>query len=129
MRKNNFSKVFALSSFLLISACNSLPNFRGCLEREMTKGYCCSALSGRCQDVDDTHPLLDDKGAPIINPETKKGWTWWELRPFLVSIPFFDYAELKKYLIINCKNNSSCDDRIPSWDRTIGNMDEAIKER
>lgn len=128
MQKKLSKMLFVISSFCLLS-CTSVPNFRGCLEREMTKGYCCSAVSGRCQDVDDTHPLLGEDGKPIINKETGKPWTWWELRPFLVSIPFFDYAELKKYLIVNCKNNRQCDDRIASWDRTIQNMDEAIKER
>lgn len=94
----------------------------------MDRGWCITAVTGRGQYVDDKHPLLDGNGKPVLSPE-KKPYTWWDLRPLMVQIPYFDYVEIRKWITIQCRQSGQCDSRISSWDRTLENLDKVIIQK
>lgn len=96
----------------------------------MTKGTCIMSITGETFDVSDqaNEPMLDSDLKPLINPDTKKPYTWWDMRPTMIYIPYFGYAPLKKYIIIECKKND-CGGQVESWDRTLNHVDEIVLKK
>jgi hypothetical protein len=83
-------------------------------------GYCRNALTDKRQFVDDVNL--------ITAPDGKK-YTWFELEPKSVILPFWAYKELKVFIIQNCKENPhpSCGN-IPHWQRAVSDIDRWLEE-
>lgn len=94
-----------------------MPDPLACTELNMSKGWCTRMIANEEFYVDDERPYTFENG------ESK---TWWELRPFMVMIPFPSFAELKAYLIKNCKAQN-CDKYIQSWERKVNKLDDKSK--
>lgn len=83
----------------------------------MEKGWCTNTISDVEFYIDEARPHDFGDGKPK---------TWWELRPYMVMLPFPSWAELKAYLIKQCKRNN-CDEYIKSWERRVNKMDDKVK--
>lgn len=86
----------------------------------MTRGWCTNTISDVEFFIDEEHPHSFSG-----SEDDKK--TWWELRPYMVQLPFPSWAALKAYLIKNCKRNN-CDKYIASWERRINEMEKKVSE-
>lgn len=111
---------FVLLLGLLISGCASVPDVPVCTEIHMSKGWCTNTVS-------DVEFFIYDKNPHSFSGNKKDAKTWWELRPFMVYMPFESYAEFKKYIIKQCKR-TNCDKYIKSWDRRILQMEKKVLE-
>ncbi|MGZ3744422.1 MAG: hypothetical protein ACXVB1_00030 [Pseudobdellovibrionaceae bacterium] len=78
----------------------------------MTRGQCTNIISGKSFEVNETNKL--------------NGKTWWEMRPAMIQVPASTWASLKKFIIKTCKKYDSCQKEVPTWERTIGNVDGAL---
>lgn len=104
---------FALLFALLISGCASVPDVPICVELSPVKGFCTNTISDKDYDIDEQHP--------VQLPGDDKPKTWWARRPYMVLIPATSWAELKAYIIKQCKRNN-CDSYVKSWDRKINEL-------
>lgn len=84
---------------LLASACSSLPNFSACKELAPDRAKCIKVVSNEKYDWDDKN---------LVN-----GKTYWEIRPTLIQIPADSYADLKSYLLKECKRTNKCSELEP----------------
>lgn len=108
-------------SLAVVSCAATPPDFHACTELDMDRGFCIKAVSGKSGYVDDTKKIWDQ-----VNDVE---YSWWEIRPAMVMIPYFDYVELKKWIIQECKQTNQCDERISTWDRSLNNIDNVIKDK
>jgi len=92
-------------SLLLISSCASIPDVPICAEINLSKGICTYTLSGKNIVVDDDHPL--------------NGQTWFDMRSKILAVPASSWAEIKSWMIKQCKKTNKCDADISQWDRDI----------
>lgn len=106
---------FALLSVSLISCATAPPDVPLCAEIHMSKGFCVHTISSKEFIVDDDH-LFDGK-------------TWWEMRPLMVHMPHSSWAQIKSYIIKQCKRTGQCDKAISSWERTIESVDKAVTQK
>jgi hypothetical protein len=65
-------------------------------------------ISDKDQVVDDTHLL--------------NGKTWLDLKVESVYVPSESWAEIKKYIIKQCKKNNDCADNIGNWSNKIDSV-------
>lgn len=84
-----------------------------CTEVNPSKGFCVKIMSGEQFVISDSVPY--------------KGKTWWEVRPSLVMMPVQTWAELKKWIIKICKNNSQCN-QVAHWERSVNVIDERLAD-
>lgn len=122
LRKSLFVGLL-LSLLGLLSSCQTMvPDINACTELDMDRGWCITTISGKGRYIDDQNPLID--------PITNKPMTWWQIRPVMVQIPYFDYIRLKKWIILECKKNPRmCDARVSSWQRSLENLDQVIIQK
>ncbi len=95
---------------LFLSGCSSIPNVPICAEVSIYKGLCTFTVSGKTITVDDENPY--------------EGQTWFDLRVKALTVPASSWAEIKAFLIKQCKKTNQCDVEIDSWDR---NLDSNIR--
>jgi hypothetical protein len=81
----------------------------------MTKAYCTTIISGQGFYIDD-ESLFEDR-------------TWFDQRHEMLQVPVSTWAEIKKYLINNCKKSRRCSSNISSWDRGMKNIDEQLLKK
>jgi hypothetical protein len=81
-----------------------------CTEISLEKGYCVNIISGDGFFVDE-EKLLDGK-------------TWFESRIEMILVPVKTWAELKKYIIVNCKKNKQCQEKLDNWVKSMDNIDK-----
>ena len=79
---------------LLVSACSSIPNFSACKELAPDRAKCIKVITNEKYDWDDSH---------FVN-----GKTYWDARPTMLQIPADSYADLKAYLLKECKRTNKC---------------------
>lgn len=103
---------FLLASTSL-SSCASVPDTFICVELSPVKGFCTKTISDEDLVIDEDHP--------VQLPGDDKPKTWWARRPYMVLIPATSWAELKAYIIKQCKR-TNCDQYIKSWDRKINEL-------
>ena len=101
---------------LLLSSCTSIKNLDRpvCTRVTMERGFCTNLLSPVDRFVDDEN-LLDGK-------------TWFELLPTMIYVPKETWAEIKKFIITECKRTNRCDGLVESWDRTINVLDSQLNQ-
>jgi len=70
--------------------------------------------------VDDTN---------LIQAPDGKKYTWFELEPRSVIVPFWAWKELKVFIVQNCmeKKNPGCD-KVPKWDQSVSDIDKWLLE-
>lgn len=119
--KKNLCKSLLISLGLALSSCaTSPPDVPACVELSPSRGGCVKVISGTVFTIDEEHPFVVDD----------KPYTWWQLRPMMVQLPPSSWADLKKWIIKVCrKYESMCNKEISSWDRTINNIDDALKKK
>lgn len=104
-----FALSFALATSLL-AGCATVPDVPVCVEMSPVKGFCTNTVSDKDYEIDEQHP--------VKLPGDEKAKTWWERRPYMLLIPATSWAELKAYIIKQCKR-TDCDQYIKSWDRKL----------
>jgi len=87
----------------------------------MARGHCIKTISGEQALVDDAHPILDPVSGEML--------TWWDLRPMMIQIPYFEYLRLKAWIVKECKTSGACDKRITSWDRTLEDVGNIVIQK
>lgn len=107
---------FSLWFAIAFTGCTHVPDVPVCVEITNVKGWCTNTVSDEEFFVDEEHPHVFSDG---------KMHTWWEIRPYMVLLPTKSWAELKSYVIKNCKR-SNCDKYIQSWDRKINELDGMV---
>lgn len=85
----------------------------------MTRGWCTNTISDEEFYVDDEHPHDFGDG---------KKRTWWDLRPYMVQVPYQSWVKLKVYIIQQCKKNGGCTENVGTWERKINEMDNKIND-
>lgn len=105
---------------LLFTSCATVPDIPVCTEISPVKGFCTNTVS----DVDF---FIDDKHPHAFGKDKTQAKTWWELRPYMVYVPFPSWAELKAYIIKQCKR-TDCASYVSSWERKLSEMDKKITE-
>lgn len=90
--------------FLFVASCASVPDVPICAEINLSKGICTYTVSGKNVEVSDEKPL--------------NGETWFDMRAKVLSVPASSWAELKAWMIKQCKKNK-CSVDISSWDRDL----------
>jgi len=111
--------IASVLSLSLLTNCAHMPDEPACVEIHNTKGWCTNMVS-------DVEFYVDEKRPHSFSGDPKDAKTWWEVRPFMVLIPFDSWAKLKAYLIKNCKR-TNCDKYIKSWERKINRIDDKAK--
>lgn len=99
-------------SFLLIlslSGCASVPDVVVCRARTASSGFCTYTISNKDLIVDDVNLL--------------NGKTWIDLKIESVYVPVESWAEIKKYILKQCKKNNDCSDNLDSWTRKMDSVD------
>lgn len=116
--------------FSILSACqHSPPDFHGCVELEPSRAYCCTVVTGNCRFVDEKTIMREGDNTPTIDKNLGSKITWWELRPYTIQIPFFDYQKLRAWIVEECKVSGKCDSTVTSWDSTLGNLDHIVDQK
>lgn len=101
---------------LLISGCaTNPPNVPVCIELGMSRGYCVTTIKGEEFYIDEVNKY--------------NGKTFWEMRPEMIMLPPDSWADIKKFIIKICKKTNECQKEVSSWDRSIKNIDEKLKEK
>lgn len=105
---------------LSLSGCASTPDPHVCVKVRPGAGYCRTALSGERMFVDDVNK--------ITAPDGRK-FTWFELEPRSVILPYWSWKEIKTFIIQNCKENPnpSCGN-VPHWQRSVDDIDKWLEE-
>lgn len=110
------SSLIVLGSLLfLVASCTSLSKIDHpvCVEISISKGYCTTIISG--------------KGFYVSDTELFEGRTWFEQSYEMLRVPVSTWTEVKKYLIMNCKKTKSCNAKIDTWERSVGQIDKLTK--
>jgi hypothetical protein len=81
---------------------------------DITRGRCVHIISGKSF-------VISGKKEELF-----EGKTWWDLTPTMILVPASSWAELKKYIIKNCKRTGKCDKEISNWENTIETIDKTI---
>lgn len=103
MQKLN-SLMLLISLSLFVSNCASVPDVPICAEISLSKGVCTYTVSGKNVEVSDE--------------KTLNGQTWFDIRVKTLSVPASSWAEIKAWMIKQCKKNK-CNVDISSWDRDL----------
>ena len=99
----NLKLLFLLS----LCSCASVPDVPICRSRTANTGFCTWTISNKDQVIDDIHML--------------NGKTWLDLKIESVMVPSDSWAEIKKYIIKQCKRDNNCSNDIGTWQ---GKLDE-----
>ena len=110
-----------LSSLLLLTSCTTFDKDSPvCVEATPYRGHCVKIFSGERFVVDDTHPYKIEG----------IDYTWWDMRPLMIQVPPNSWAEIKAGIIKSCKKYPSlCKENISSWERSVGEIDNQIKQK
>lgn len=113
---------FALltSSLVLNLSCATVPDVPACVKVSPGKGYCRTIISGKRQLVTDTE---------LISAPDGKKYTWFDLEPRSVILPFWAWKEMKTFIIQSCKENEmgGCSE-IKDWQRSVDDIDGWLAE-
>lgn len=90
---------------LLSVSCGTVPDVIICAEVNISKGLCTFTVSGRNIVVDDDHPYENQ--------------TWFDIRAKTLSVPASSWAQIKAWMIKQCKKTKKCEVDIDSWDREL----------
>jgi hypothetical protein len=101
--------LFAILLNILLSGCITPPDIPACFELSISEAYCTYTVS--------------DKDF-YWNETTKyKNKTYFEQRPANIILPQQSWAELKAFIIKNCKKNKSCSKDMDKWSRKIESLE------
>lgn len=114
------SSRLSIGFFLLGASCASVPDPTGCVKLGPGRGYCTTAMSGKKQLVNDERKIKAPDGSE---------YTWFELEPRSIILPYWSWIEIKRFVIQNCKENPhpSCGE-IANWQRTVDDIDNWLFE-
>ncbi len=90
---------------LTVVSCSTIPNVPICVELSISKGYCVNTIDNKEFIIDDNHLY--------------QGLTWFDWRYRMVLLPPNSWAEIKSYIIKECRRTNRCQD----FDR----LEESIK--
>lgn len=106
MQKKNLL-LLSTALYILASSCATVPDVPICAEVSLSKGICTYTVSGKNIEVTDDKPL--------------DGQTWFDIRAKVLAVPASSWAEIKAWMIKQCKKNK-CNVDISSWDRDINSL-------
>ncbi len=86
-----------------------------CVELSMSKGFCTKTISNQEMIVDEVNTL--------------NGQTWFQMRPQFVLVPPKTWAEIKKFIIRECKKSDTCNSTVETWERKLVEIDEKLAEK
>jgi len=93
---------------LTLCSCASIPNTWVCRARSANEGFCTKTLSNEDKIVTDTNLL--------------NGKTWIDLKIESVYVPAESWAEIKKYIIKQCKKRQDCQADVGVWSNKIDSV-------
>lgn len=93
---------------LIFISCAQVPDIAVCRSRSAVQGFCTYTISNKDIIVDDTH-LLDGK-------------TWIDIKVESVMLPADSWAEIKKYIIKQCKKHNDCSHDIGKWSNKMDSV-------
>lgn len=112
---------FVFSQSLLLSSCAHAPPDKPiCIELDIARGWCTNTISGTEFYIDDAHPYS-------FSGEKKDLMTWWEMRPYMIYVPYSTWVEIKTFIIKICKSSGQCSGTVQSWDRTVERIDDRME--
>jgi hypothetical protein len=91
---------------LFLSGCSTIPDTIICAEISLSKGICRYTISDKTITIDDNN-LYEDE-------------TWFSMRNKALMVPAKSWAEIKSWMIKQCKKTNQCNVQIDSWDRDLG---------
>lgn len=113
MRKLLLTLPALLLSFL-ISSCATPPDVPVCVELNPTKGWCTNTISEKEFFLDEEKNLFNGK-------------KWSEVNLTSVRVPAASWAQLKSYILKQCKKNQDCQSDLGKWQRKTDSVDKKIK--
>jgi hypothetical protein len=90
------------------------------VELDIQRGWCTHTLTAREFHVDSENYYVTPDG---------ERYSWWQMRPLMIHVPYQSWVEIKKYIIAECRRNKRCGEKVSSWDRTIESIDKAILQK
>lgn len=112
MLKKSLSTALVSLFALALSGCASVPNGPVCVSLTPVRGYCIETLSEKEYPVDDVN-LLDGK-------------TWRELEMVSLRVPPGYWAQIKAYLLKQCRKNKNCRGDLGKWETKADKVDQAM---
>ena len=79
---------------VLLCSCAGVPNSPVCFELEPWRGYCVK--------------IVDQEGVYVDDENLLDGKTWFDIRPSMILIPANSWADIKSYILKNCKRTGKC---------------------
>jgi hypothetical protein len=107
-----------LTSLFLSCQTAQVPDSPICVELNVDRGFCRWTISDKKQIVDETHKIMLSDG---------KEYTWWELKPATLKMPYTTWAEIKKFIYTVCKENQTCS-TVTNWQQTVDDIDKWVNE-
>lgn len=104
----------------LLSCATPIPDVPACVELNPSKAGCVKVISGDTFTIDDKNPFTIDG----------KAYTYWEMRPLMIQIPPYSWAEIKSFIRKICKKHeNTCQREVGSWDNTLNEIDENLQNK
>jgi hypothetical protein len=104
-----------ISLSLIACSCANVPDVPICKEITPDRGWCSWTLKSGGFYVDEQNPYAFDPKKP------DEKFTWWEIRPVMMSLPPHSWAELKKYIIKQCRITRKCRGNVGEWFNELEN--------
>lgn len=93
---------------VLLTNCATVPDVYVCRARSVNEGFCTKTISN---------------GDIIVTDNVKlNGKTWIDLKIESVYVPAESWAEIKSYIIKQCKKHNDCGKSVDSWTRKIDSV-------
>jgi hypothetical protein len=102
----------AISSGLIVS-CATPPDVPICVRLSQDRGWCTYTVSEQEVFVDNDKQLLN-------------GQTWAEIYVKSLVLPADSQAQLKAYIVKQCKNHNDCGGDLGKWERKTERISEVI---
>lgn len=121
---NRFLKTsFAIWFVLQLSACAvAPPDVPVCTELAINRGFCVNSISNKEFEINDEQ-LYSPNG------DTAYRMSWWEMRPYMIMLPYQSWVEIKKFIVKVCKNKNVCSGAVSNWERAVNTMDAKLENK
>lgn len=106
--------LLAILSSLAVS-CTTPPDVPVCVPIHPEKAWCTYTISDREFYITDT--------------ELFEGKSWAEIDHYSLRVPASSWAQIKAYILKQCKKNKDCSDNLGKWERKGEKLDQKLPEK
>jgi hypothetical protein len=82
----------------------------------MDEGFCTYTVSNKDVTIDEENLYTLPDGRKV---------SWWEMRPYMIQVPWFSWVEIKTFIITMCQKHKQCGE-VTDWERTVHTVDDRI---